>query len=220
MKAAKKKPAGPVKFEVAMHAIGDLISYEVNPRVMSDAAVAAVAMSIKEYGWRQPIVVDEHMVVVAGHTRLAAAKSLGLTEVRVHVARGLTPNQERAFRIGDNRVAEETAWDEDLLTMEILALQEVDFDVALTGINDAELARLLEGLGETDVERKWQGMPEFTQKAKTAFRSIVVHFRDQAAVDAFAELIAQKVTDKTRFVWLPEIEIETYADKRYVAAAE
>ena len=60
-------------------------------------------------------------------------------------------------------------------------------------------------------------MPEFDQRDKTAFRSLPVHFKDQEAVDKFAALIGQKVTNKTRFVWFPAIEIETYADKRYVA---
>ena len=60
-------------------------------------------------------------------------------------------------------------------------------------------------------------MPEFVQEDKTAFRSIPVHFKDQAAVDAFAALVGQTITEKTRFLWFPEIEIESYADKRYAA---
>ena len=83
-----------------------LIPYARNPR-QNESAIATVAASLKEFGWRQPIVVDEEMVILAGHTRLEAARQLGLTEVPVHIARGLTPAQARAYRLMDNRVERE-----------------------------------------------------------------------------------------------------------------
>ena len=79
--------------------------YPGNPR-LNEAAVDQVAASIKTFGWRQPIVVDEAETIIVGHTRLKAAMKLGLTEVPVHVARGLTPDQVRAYRIADNKLAE------------------------------------------------------------------------------------------------------------------
>ena len=77
-----------------------------------------MAASLKEFGWRQPVVVDEEMVILAGHTRLEAARRLGWTEAPVHIARGLTPAQARAYRLMDNRSNENAEWDEALLGLE------------------------------------------------------------------------------------------------------
>ena len=87
-----------------------VIPYARNPR-HNEQAIAKVAASIKEYGFRQPIVVDDEMVIIAGHTRLQAALKLGLSHVPVHIATGLTPAQIKAYRIADNRIAQEASWD-------------------------------------------------------------------------------------------------------------
>ena len=105
-----------------------LIPYARNPR-KNDSAVATVAASLKEFGWRQPIVVDEEMVILAGHTRLEAARQLGLTAAPVHIARGLTPAQARAYRLMDNRASENAEWDEALLGLELGDLQGDGFDL-------------------------------------------------------------------------------------------
>jgi DNA modification methylase len=126
-----------------------LIPYARNPR-RNESAIATVAASLREFGWRQPIVVDDEMVILAGHTRLEAARQLGLASAPVHVARGLTPAQARAYRLMDNRAAETAAWDEALLGLELGELQGEDFDLGLTGFDDAELNRLLAALGEED----------------------------------------------------------------------
>lgn len=86
--------------------IGRVIPYARNPR-RNEQAIAKVAASIKEYGFRQPIVVDEEMVIIAGHTRLQAAQQLGLSKVPVHTATGLTATQVKAYRLADNRTAQE-----------------------------------------------------------------------------------------------------------------
>ena len=134
--------------------IADVKPYERNPRI-NDNAVEAVAESIKEFGWRAPIVVDENHVIIAGHTRLLAAKQLGLDTVPVHVAKGLTPEQIKAYRIADNKTGEIAEWDYDLLPMELADLQMADFDLSLLGFNADELDKLLNGDnsvidGETD----------------------------------------------------------------------
>ncbi len=117
--------------------------YENNPR-HNDAADDAVAASIKEFGWRVPIVCDELLVIIAGDTRRKAAEKLGLAEVPVHVASDLTPAQVKAFRIADNATAQLAGWDEDKLILELMALQGMGFDLDLTGFAGDELARLLE----------------------------------------------------------------------------
>lgn len=126
------------------------IPYARNPRVNQDA-VAVVAASLKEFGWRQPIVVDEDGVVVVGHTRLLAARQLGQTEVPVHVARGLTPAQIRAYRIADNRSGEIAEWELELLALEFADLQDAGADPTMTGFDEADVARILGAVDETSL---------------------------------------------------------------------
>ena len=135
------KPAAP-EYATVNVPIADVVPYVRNPRKNTDA-VAKVAASIREFGFRQPIVCDADMVVIAGHTRLQAAQSLGLKTVPVHIARGLTAAQVTAYRLADNRTGQEATWDSDLLTTELTALVGLDFDLALTGFNADELARML-----------------------------------------------------------------------------
>ena len=140
--------------DVVMRPVGALKPYAGNPRD-NDPAVDAVAASVTAFGFRQPIVVDEGDVIIVGHTRYKAALKLGLTEVPVHVARGLTPDQARAYRLADNRTAALATWDDDKLTRELAALQAADFDLALTAFPEDEVLRLLtapptEGTGDPD----------------------------------------------------------------------
>ena len=128
--------------EVASVALSDIKPYEKNPR-KNRQSVQKVADSIKEYGWRQPIVVDEDMVILAGHTRHQAAKRLKLGQVPVHIAKGLTAAQAKAYRLMDNRSAEDSSWDVDLLSVEVSDLLNNEFDLALTGFSGDELNKLL-----------------------------------------------------------------------------
>ncbi len=115
----------------------------------TDAAIDKVALSLDRFGWRQPIVVDEASVVIAGHTRLLAAHRLGYADVPVHVAAGLTAKQVRAYRLMDDRCGEEAVWDDDLLAAELAALGDLpDFDLGLTGFSDDEIGRLMASLGD------------------------------------------------------------------------
>jgi DNA modification methylase len=124
--------------------LNDIKPYPHNPR-HNDHAVDAVAASIKEFGFRQPIVVDEQGVIIVGHTRYKAALKLGLTTVPVHVAVGLTPAQCRAYRIADNKSAALAEWNDDLLVQELIDLQKGNFDLDLLGFSTAELHQLLDG---------------------------------------------------------------------------
>jgi DNA modification methylase len=127
---------------VQMRPIDTIRPYENNPR-LNDAGVDAVAASIRAYGFRQPLVVDEQGVIVVGHTRYKAALKLGLQEVPVHVATGLSPEQLKAYRIADNQTATLSGWDDGKLLEELTALQQMDFDLDLTGFSADELSRLL-----------------------------------------------------------------------------
>ena len=117
--------------------------YSKNPRTWTAAAVEKVAASIRAYGFRQPIVVDVHDVIIIGHLRLAAAELLRLKEVPVHVARDLTPEQVCGLRLMDNRSHEEAEWDLSLLAPEIAELAALAFDLRLTGFEVHELDSLL-----------------------------------------------------------------------------
>ena len=131
-------------FDVELRPLAEIRPYAANPR-LNDAAVDAVAASLREYGFRQPIVVDAEGVIIAGHTRWKAAAKLGLARVPVHVARDLTSEQVRAYRIADNQTASLAEWDMEILPIELRALQDAHYDLAVLGFEDEELAQLLEG---------------------------------------------------------------------------
>ena len=121
--------------EIEWMPIASIKPYDKNPR-RNDDAVDAVANSITEFGFKNPIIVDNNLVIIAGHTRLKAAKNLGLKEVPVIIASDLTPEQVRAFRIIDNKTAELADWDEDLLKGE---MQDLDIDWTEFGFDDVDL---------------------------------------------------------------------------------
>ncbi len=124
--------------KVRLRPIDSITPYEKNPR-KNDAAVDAVAKSITEFGFRQPIVVDEAGVVIVGHTRWKAAKKMGLKEVPVHVAEGLSPERAKAYRIADNQTASIADWDKELLGIELGELKALDFDLSLLGFEPDQL---------------------------------------------------------------------------------
>ncbi len=136
---------------VEMRGISRIKPYANNPRI-NDAAVDAVAQSIREFGFRQPIVVDEQGVIIVGHTRYLAALRLGLKKVPVHVARGLTEAQVKAYRIADNKSAELAEWDEEKLRQELAELENLDFDLDLLGFSTDELNVLLDDLTAGQVD--------------------------------------------------------------------
>jgi hypothetical protein len=130
--------------KVELRTLNSIQPYPGNPR-LNDDAVEAVARSLREFGFRQPIVVDADGVIVVGHTRYYAAQKLGMEKVPVHVARDLTPEQIRAYRIADNKTAELSEWNYDLLPVELAGLQEAGYDLNLLGFDKEELAHLLDG---------------------------------------------------------------------------
>ena len=116
--------------------------YDNNPRIISEKAVRAVAESIEKFGWQQPLVVDADGVIICGHTRWRAAKYLNLEQVPVIVADELTPEQVRAYRIADNKTAERSSWNLDLLPDEIAPI-ETEFDFTKLGFDKDELDKIM-----------------------------------------------------------------------------
>ncbi len=119
----------------------NLIPYENNPRD-NRLAIEDVANSIKEYGFTSPILVNEEMVILAGHTRREAAILAGLDSVPYIVIDGLTEAQQKAYRLADNKLSELSLWDEDLLKQELEDLMNEDYDLSLTGFTDVDLSGL------------------------------------------------------------------------------
>lgn len=119
----------------------ELIPYENNPRV-NDYAVKKVLESIKEFGFRNPILVDADMVIIAGHTRREASILAGLERVPYIVADDLTAEQVKAYRIADNKLAELSSWDDELLKEELFGLEEVDFPLEVMGFTEMDLKDL------------------------------------------------------------------------------
>lgn len=133
--------------------------YEKNPRSLPDKAVAKVAASLKAFGFQKPIVVDEAGVVIAGHVLLKAAQSAGFARVPVAIS-NLSPAKAKAYRLADNRTAQETDWLDDLLRDELAELKELDVDLGLTGFEDRELQRLLADDAEMERAEETPPVPE------------------------------------------------------------
>jgi len=130
--------------EVELVDIDDIRPYAGNPREIPESAVEAVARSIEAFGFRVPMLVDKDGVLVAGHTRLRAARKLGMAQVPAIRVDDLTPEQIRALRIADNATGDIATWDYNLLPLELRDLQAVDFDLALLGFDADELAKILD----------------------------------------------------------------------------
>ncbi len=127
----------------------ELIPYEKNPRD-NRLAINDVVRSIEEYGFTNPILVNEEKVILAGHTRREAAILAGMERVPYIVVDGLTEAQQRAYRLADNKLSELALWDEDLLKEELEDLLDADYDLSLTGFSDVDLTDLLKD--EEDLE--------------------------------------------------------------------
>ena len=144
----KRWPATSVKMALT----AGLIPYASNARTHSDAQIAQIAASIREWGWTTPILTDPEGGVIAGHGRLLAARQLGITEVPVMVAEGWTDAQRKAYVLADNQLALNAGWDAAVLSTELQGLSEVGFDLELLGFGNLEelLATGTEGLTDPD----------------------------------------------------------------------
>lgn len=129
--------------QVEYRDVSGLIPYARNSRTHSDEQVAQIAASIREFGFTNPVLVDEQGGIIAGHGRVLAARKLGLQDVPTICLRGLTEAQRRAYVIADNKLALNAGWDSEMLAVELDDLQGIEFDVSLLGFNTKELGQLL-----------------------------------------------------------------------------
>ena len=147
------------KIKVVNVPVEEIIPYENNPRV-NEGAVEQLAKIIEQFGFRNPAVLNKDKVIIEGHTRLLAVKKLGWETMPCIIATDLTPEQEQALRIADNKIAEIAEWDEDKLKVELSALQEAGFDLSLLAFGDDELDDLLGGESGTHGETEPDAVPE------------------------------------------------------------
>ena len=126
--------------------IDSLIPYARNSRTHSDEQVAQIAASMREWGWTNPVLVDEAGGIIAGHGRILAARKLGLDEAPVMVAKGWSEAQKRAYVIADNKLALNAGWDNEALKFELEALDEAGFNLEKTGFSLAEIEEIAVGL--------------------------------------------------------------------------
>lgn len=154
-KGAQNAPESPTgvpwpALSVETRAVSSLIPYARNARLHSDAQIAQIAASMREWGWTQPVLVSDDGTIIAGHGRVMAAQKLGLNDAPVMVARGWSEAKIRAYVIADNRLAENATWDREMLGAEFAELRD-QFDMLLTGFTAGEIDALvvieLPGLG-------------------------------------------------------------------------
>jgi ParB-like chromosome segregation protein Spo0J len=119
--------------------IDQLIPYARNSRTHSDAQVAQIAASIKEFGWTNPVLMDGDNGIIAGHGRVLAARKLGQTDIPTIELSHMTDTQKRAYIIADNNLALNAGWDEDLLALELKDIENLGFDLSIIGFDEAEI---------------------------------------------------------------------------------
>ena len=160
-----------------------LIPYARNSRTHSDAQVAQVAASIREFGFTNPVLIDAEDGIIAGHGRVMAARKLGLDKVPCIRLAHLSETQKRAYIIADNKLALNAGWDEEMLALELAELREVDFDMQITGFDEAEL-------GEFDVVEA--EMPTLADGDKQPFQQKTFTLHDEQAEDVEAAIAKAK----------------------------
>ncbi len=168
---------------IIMMKVAEIIPYERNPR-KNDDAVKYVVESIKEFGFKVPIVIDKNNVVVTGHTRLKASKELKMDEVPCIIADDLTEEQIQAFRLADNKVAEKAEWDFNLLSAELYDLE--SFDMELFGFDDDSVS--MDDFGE-DFSLADGDKPEICQMTLT------LHAKQKELIEYAMSVCADDVTE-------------------------
>ena len=138
--------------KLEMVKVSELIPYVNNARTHSQEQVNKLRSSLREFGFVNPVIIDADKNVIAGHGRLMAAKEEGITEVPCVLVDYLTEAQKKAYILADNRYAQDAGWDEELLRLEIEALEGMDFDVSLTGFNEDEISDLFAGADTSDTQ--------------------------------------------------------------------
>lgn len=151
--------------------VSDLVPYERNARTHTKDQISKLVKSIKQFGFTQPILIDENNLILAGHGRLEAAKEAGLDKVPCVVKEGLTQEQKQAYIIADNKIAEEAGWDKTILKLEFEDLKLADFDCDLTGFTPGEVDNLFK------IPEPPKDFEEFDENIKTDHQCPSCHYQ-------------------------------------------
>lgn len=195
--------------EIKQVKIKDLIPAEYNPRQMTEKQVLDLENSIKKFGLVDPIIVNSNPerknIIIGGHQRCRIAERLDIKEVPVYYI-ALNKNEEKELNLRLNKNVGE--WDWDLLSnFEIDDLKSIGFQNWEIGLSDFE--------NKVDAIKEWDGMPEFNNEDETPYRSLILHFTEEKAVQQFAELTKQVITKKTKYLYYPKQIKEVLKDKEY-----
>ena len=152
--------------EIVYKKINELKPYENNSRTHDESQIKQICESIKEYGWTNPVLIDENNMIIAGHGRVEGGKKLDIKEVPCIVLSGLTDAQKKAYVIADNKMALNAGWNEELLKTELENLKELDFDLELTGFSKKELDKLFDEINESNPYTSKTEIPQYEIKGE------------------------------------------------------
>lgn len=194
-----------IRDKIELVNIKSITPYDKNAKLHSQDQIDKLANVISQYGWDQPIVIDENNIIIKGHGRLEAAKKLGLQSVPIIRVSDLTTAQKKALRLADNKLAESN-WDDNLLKLDLEELKSLDFNIEELGFNN---------IGVNDPNLEYTGMPEFEQNDLLLNRLIVLFENDIDRIK-FSELINIKLNNMTKSIWFPEKLKESMKDFVYI----
>jgi hypothetical protein len=181
-----------------------------NPRTISAKEKARLRDSLQELGDFGVIVINEKNQVIAGNQRATILKEMEPErEIDCKILSGYSDEELKIINIRANKASGD--FDNDILSEWIKEIKDKNID--LTGLSQDELEYILNG--PIDIDGEWQGMPEFIQPNNEAFRTIIMHFESPKAVNKFAEIINQNITDKTKYLWFPKMKIDKVKNLRY-----
>jgi hypothetical protein len=203
--------------------ISDVKKYEFNVKNHSDKQIDLLAKIIKRIGWRQSVEVNQKGSIIAGHGRwlvwekykddpdmppIWIIDDMGNTIHGEHATKALTDEEEKMWRIADNKVSELGDWNLENFNIEFTDLSKEFKD--LTGFNDFEV-------NANDPDLEWEGMPEVNkEKIAGAFKSVIVHFETKDDYQLFIDTIGQDLTDNTKFLWFPKKQKDKLKDFAFV----
>jgi ParB-like nuclease domain len=203
---------------IEQRALAALVPYARNARAHSDAQIAQIAASMREWGWTSPILVDETDRIIAGHGRVMAGLKLGLTDVPVIVARGWSESKIRAYIIADNRLAENASWDEDMLRLELADLRIEGFDLGLMGFDAGDLASLFDTSDGSGTENEYSRKIETPVYSPKGDRPALADLSDTGKTLALvASISASSVSDDEKLFLISAAARHTVFDYRRIA---
>jgi ParB-like chromosome segregation protein Spo0J len=191
-----------IELKVTFAKTAELIPDPDNARTHSQRNIEAIKRSIQRFGIRKPIVAKEDTkVVYAGNATLEAALQLGIEKIPVAwIPKETSETVCRAYAIADNRTSELANWDTEKLENIIAELEDIDLEDL--GFTEGELN--FDFVQDLNYDEIWQGMPDFIQEDKEGFHQVIVHFETEQDMNNFAELVQQKITIKTKYIWHPK----------------